>query len=157
MSDGWETLTEHLPSFGAGRDTPVLSTVDSTGWPVSARCRAHQEGERFLLWLPVGMPVLSGPAMLLWHRHDENFAHPTALSVAGEVRLDSRPAVFRVDHLVAAVNLRPGFSPEAFGRMERAAMEYLRLHGLTQPDFRWSDFDDIVREIENDNPGRTRR
>jgi hypothetical protein len=155
----WTQLDEHLPSFGAGRHTPVLSTVDSTGWPVSVRCRALQDREgaqrRFLLWLPAQIPAASGPAMLLWHRHDQNFANTAALSIAGVARLDEVPAVFVVNRLTAAVNLKRNFSPQAFVRMERRAMEYLRVHGLKQPDFRWSDFDDIVRELTDDDPGRT--
>lgn len=135
----WALLDEHLPAFA----DPVLSVVDDEGWPVSCRCRVERDGDDGFLVSCAG--IGSGPAVLLWHSHDDRFAATRALSVGGALDATGRPARFRVTRLVAAVNL-PGreFSPDEFGRLAACAKAYLDERGLAPPELRWSDFDELA-------------
>jgi hypothetical protein len=102
----WLTSAEHaVASLGK----PVLTVVDSDGYPVPIRTQdASLEADGFQLTLCQIPPApAQGKACLTFHQHDEKFiSWQENLVFVGEVSGDVKNASFKVDRRLTSISLK---------------------------------------------------
>jgi pyridoxamine 5'-phosphate oxidase-like protein len=149
-------------------NSAVVSCVDSSGYPTSARCDATVEAADRVIRLnalPPSQAAWCGPASVLFHRHDAELEQQYQLQVRGTLEPSRDAHILRVARFLTANGSRDQdrmphagaplqlFQFMRFGR--RQAGQYLRRRGGE-----WSvDFKpmlDVLREIDSE-PGSGRR
>jgi len=153
---------ERLLPLIADYPTAVLSWVGADGYPTSVRCRAVWSAERPQEIRIEGVPPLAagstGPACLLFHRHDEHLeglrqmvvkGELTAagvLAITGVVTANGRPDTDRMPHAGAPLHML------AFLRLgRRASKTYLRKRGEPWPAI---PYEEIGRRVTEHNARR---
>lgn len=138
----WDEIDRHLPSF----ESAVLTGLDGEGYPYSVRCLPrHDPAARALkMRLPAGIPVRSGPASLLCHRHDENLWNLKSFLVRGVLAREGEDWTFRPERLVPGAGIG---GPMSMGRFilasRRSAKRYLEKRGLPRPRIPWEEVEKI--------------
>src|SRR5581483_3099140 len=96
-------LEEYLHSF---RDA-VLTGVNAQGYPVSVRCHPQVgETEHVLrVRLPADIQIVSGPAGLLCHSHDEKLWHLKSFALQGTIEHREDISLFHVQRFLPGMNV----------------------------------------------------
>ncbi len=127
----------------------VLTGRDAGGFPFSLRCIPRPDPEQLLLQLdmPPWADILSGPASLLCHRHDEKLWQLKNFVILGRLEGRNQSWVFHPTRFI------PG---NGFGgllgdirlifKARRTARRYLERRGLPRPEVPWSAIHDLQAE-----------
>ena len=153
--------SDKLAAFIGDYPSAVLSWVDSSGYPMSVRCRVGLEDGTQIIALP-NLPLIAGAwrgkACLLFHMHDERLEGLRQMVLKGELVAAEAGAVqFKVSEFVTA-NGRPDTDrmPHAnapvhmlqFYRLGRSkARAYLAKRGAAWPPI---PFEEIARAVDRD-------
>lgn len=151
-SQGDEELTAFEQSVVALRNftDAVLTAMDSSGYPVSLRCRPSPSRDEGTLRMPApswfdGLP---GRASLMCHSHDEEVWKLHGFFVRGELDRDGEQLVFRP----AVFRRSMGGSPLDALRLARqtrqAAQRYLKHHGLERPQVPWKHIEAAKKQAQ---------
>ena len=141
----WASIVRHIPSFASA----VLSAIDPDGYPASVRCRPRLERAAGLLWLdlPAEPALLSGPASLLCHSHDECLGSLRSCALVGALRRDQQGAMWsfvpaRFIPGAGIDGLLGGIRFVVHGR--RVAAQYLARRGLNRPQVDWDELQALL-------------
>lgn len=134
-------MTAFEQSVAALRDftDAVLTATDSSGYPVSLRCRPSPSPAEGALRVsaPGWFDGVPGPASLMCHSHDDELWKLQGFFVRGELDRDGDELVFRP----AVFRRSMGGSPLDGLRLARqtrqAANRYLKHRGLERPQVPW--------------------
>jgi hypothetical protein len=134
----WAEVRRHLRGFSS----PVLTGVDSDGYPVSIRCAPElAETEQVLrVWLPGWTGIRQGPASLLCHEHNPLLWDLRSFMVRGTLEpTGGETWLFRPTRFVPGVGIGglAGMVRFALGK-RRAARRYLERRGLARPRIDWA-------------------
>lgn len=133
----WDEIMKYLPDF----QSAVLTSVDAEGYLLSIRCRPRPEPETKLLRmeLPASLPVRSGPASLLCHRHDENLWNQKSFLVRGSLTQETQEGwSFRPQQFLPGAGIGGLIGLVRFiYRSRREAKRYLQRRGLPRPPIPW--------------------
>jgi hypothetical protein len=133
----WAELRRNLRGFSS----PVLTGVDSDGYPISIRCALEpdQTEQVLRLSLPAWTRIRPGPASLLCHGHNDLLWDLRSFMVRGTLEpAGGETWVFRPTRFV------PGIGSGGLAGMirfavakRRAAGRYLQRRGLARPRIDW--------------------
>jgi hypothetical protein len=134
----WPELRRNLRGFSR----PVLTGVDSDGYPISSRCVLEpDETEQVLrLSLPAWTRIRPGPASLLCHGHNDLLWDLRSFMVRGTLEpAGGETWVFRPTRIVPGIGIGglPGMIRFAVAK-RRAAGRYLQRRGLPRPRIDWA-------------------
>lgn len=89
----WAEIIKEMADFS----TAVLTSVDASGYPFSIRCEPNQDsGDQVLrLQIPEHIQFQSGPAGLLFHKHDESLWNLKSFMLRGLLEQDAQGWFFR--------------------------------------------------------------
>jgi hypothetical protein len=138
----WDEIGEHLPNF----ESAVLTGIDAEGYPYSVRCRPRIDPvERVLrVDLAAGVPIGSGPASLLSHRHDENLWNQYSFLVRGDLSQEGGGWIFCPRRFVAGAGIGGYVGLVRFVvAARRTARRYLEKRGLARPRIPWDEINAI--------------
>jgi hypothetical protein len=134
-------LTAFQQSVVALRDftDSVLTAMDSSGYPVSLRCRPTPSRVDSMLRMPApswfdGVP---GPASLMCHEHDNEIWKLQGFFVRGELARDGDELVFRPGVFRRSMGGSPLDALRLARQTRQAAQRYLKHHGLERPEVPW--------------------
>jgi hypothetical protein len=132
----WDKLLQQASRF----NNAVLNARDITGYPVSIRTPITADHEQHVLHLrvPDEAEVVSGPASLLFHDHDQNIWNQHVLLVRGEVLETAQGWDFRPLRLVPGIGMEGPLSMFRLIRdARRTTNTYLAKRGLARPHVSW--------------------
>lgn len=138
----WKQILRYLPEFERG----VVSALDDDGQPFSARCEVTAgEEPRLALALPEGLPLETGPACLLFHRHDERLWNLKSFVVRGRLRRDERGWWLEAEQFVPGAGIGGLLSYWRFLRDgRRTTARYLAKRGLARPEIPWVEWEAVI-------------
>jgi hypothetical protein len=141
----WDEIVGHLPEFSGA----VLTGCDAEGYPFSVRCHPTPDASRLVLRLsaPPSVPIRSGPASLLCHKHDEWLWHQRSFLVRGKLERESETWIFIPERYVAGVGYGGVQGQVRFIIGARhAARRYLAVRRLPRPNIPWDEMEEIKRQ-----------
>lgn len=117
--------------------TGVFTGRDDQGWPYTVRATvtAATDGNSYLIKPVESVPVVSGAASLLWHRHGGRVNHQLSeFLVLGAVSVGLEQLVFTPERIFVGVfNLADGWQE----RSRSSALRYLQQHNIDLPQINW--------------------
>jgi hypothetical protein len=145
-------LTAFESTVAAFRDFTgaVLTAMDSSGYPVSLRCRPSPSSDESAVRLPApgwfdGLP---GPASLMCHSHDNKLWKLHGFFVRGELDRDGDELVFHPTFFRRSI----GGSPVEILRLalqtRRAARRYLKQRRLERPQVPWKRIEAAKKQAQ---------
>jgi hypothetical protein len=137
----------HLGDFPSA----VLTGVDDTGYPFSARCRPEPDGptQTLRLQLPASIPLRAGPAGLLCHRHDAQLWNLKSFWVRGSLGANPGGWTFHPQKFVPGAGIGGPMGVVRFIRDgRRRARQYLKKRGLARPEIPWDRIHAVWQDIE---------
>jgi len=142
----WSEILKYNNAY----ESAVLTGMDQNGYPFSLRCKPQpNNNDRTLrLVLPKNVDLKSGPACLLWHRHDDRLWNLHSFAVRGELDVDDQGWYVRPELFIPGVGVGGWRSYVRFlvdGR--RTTRRYLERRGLTRPRLNWDEWDSITQNI----------
>ena len=134
----WKMMFRHLAEFSSA----VLTGIDDSGYPYSVRCRAEPDSGKqvLLINLPSSLPLQSGPASLLCHRHDELIGNQKSFVVRGKLERAADGWRFQPTQFIPGLGI--GFMmglPRITINGRINAKQYLQKRGLPRPKVNWQD------------------
>jgi hypothetical protein len=138
----WTDLDARLYRFAV----PVLSVIDTDGYPFSLRCRVRPDraADAFHAELPPDAPVAEGPAWLLWHTHDDDFDTQQTLAVSADLIRDDDGWRLRPRRIVGGHDAPPD-------QVETETARYLAQTGQAAPGpFPWDQLIALARRTRRD-------
>ena len=154
---GDEELTAFEQSVVALRDftDAVLTAMDSSGYPVSLRCRPSPSPEEGALRVPApswfdGVP---GPASLMCHSHDDELGKLQGFFVRGELDRDGGELVFHPARFSRSVAGSPLEILRLGRQTRRAARRYLKHRGLERPKVPWERIEAAKKQAQERRRG----
>jgi hypothetical protein len=101
----WPEIAARLPRFSSA----VLTGLDSGGDPVSVRCHPTLDHQAQVLRVavPDGLEMVTGPAGLLCHHHDEQLWGLKSFLLRGTLDQTSHGWAFRPRQLVPGMDTTP--------------------------------------------------
>lgn len=134
----WAELRRNLRGFSS----PVLTGVDSDGYPISIRCALEpdQTEQVLRLSLPAWTRIRPGPASLLCHGHNDLLWDLRSFMVRGTLEpAGGETWVFRSTRIVPGIAIGgiPGMVRFALAK-RRVARRYLERRGLSRPRIDWA-------------------
>jgi hypothetical protein len=132
----WNDILKNLPDFPSA----VLSSVDDNGYPFSIRCQSEPdaEGQVLRVQVPDGAGIQSGPAALLYHKHDEWLWNTKSFVVRGILKRDDQGWKLHPRRFVPGIAIGGFWGYVQFvltGR--RTTKRYLQKRGLARPHIPW--------------------
>jgi hypothetical protein len=151
----WTELVHELKDF----PDAVLSSVDSSGYPFSMRCKpaADEAAQRLRIELPEYANFEAGPAWLLCHKHDEALWHLKSFTVKGRLEQDDRgdwlfyPQKFIAGAGIGGLKAMAKFVQD--GR--RSTKRYLEKRELSRPAVGWDTIHSIWAEVHRSDQARS--
>lgn len=142
----WEQILRYLPEFESG----VVTALDCSTHPFSARCVVWPEQEpRLALALPDGLPLQTGPACMLFHRHDERLWNLKSFVVRGTLQRDESGWWMHAEQFVPGVGIGGLLSYWRFLRDgRRTAARYLAKRGLARPEIPWAEWEAVIAKAK---------
>jgi hypothetical protein len=133
----WAELRRHLQRFSS----PVLTGVDSDGYPVSIRCElSPDETQQALrLSLPGWTRITPGRASILCHAHNQLLWDLRSFMIRGTLEPTGGGTwLFRPSRFVPGIGTGglPGMVRFALAK-RRTARRYLQRRGLARPRIDW--------------------
>ena len=134
----WPEIAARLPRFASA----VLTGLDGRGDPVSVRCLPTLDHHARVLrvLVPDGLGMVSGPAGLLCHQHDEQLWGLKSLLLRGTLEETGAGWVFRPRQLVAGMDATPLSNLRLLRNCRRTAKRYLAARGLRRPTIPWDHY-----------------
>ena len=131
-------------------ESAVLTLLADDGYPFSLRCNSEPDSanKTLRLVLPLGVGLKSGPASLLWHRHDERLWNLNSFGVRGLLLDDNKGWYVRPEAFIPGVGVGGWRSYVRFlvnGR--RTTRRYLERRGLPRPKFDWAEWDNLTENL----------
>jgi hypothetical protein len=134
----WKKIIKHLVEFSSA----VLNGVDASGYPYSVRCKPEPDSDKrvLLINLPGNLPLQSGTASLLCHKHDELIGNQKSFVVRGKLERSADGWLFRPTAFIPGLGIgfMMGF-PSLIINGRRNAKQYLQKRGLPRPQVNWQD------------------
>ena len=148
----WSEIERYMPEFKSG----VLTGLDTDGRPFSLRCQAEldSQSETLRLDLPESVDLESGPASLLFHKHDENLWQLLSFAIRGDLERVGERWIFQPQDFIPGVGIGGLSSYLRFlikGR--KTTKQYMQKRGLERPKVPWDEWQAAfsqVREAGND-------
>ncbi len=139
----WPEILKYCEPY----ESAVLTWVAEDGYPFSIRSKPEPEEAHKLirLDLPPGLELKSGPASLLWHRHDDRLWKLNSFAVRGQLLEENKGWVIRPELFIPGVGIGGWRSYVRFlvnGR--RTTRRYLERRGLPRPKFNWDEWDALM-------------
>lgn len=147
--DVWNELVQHLGKF----DSAVLTWVEPSGFPFSIRCWPIVDTRKqvLLLDLPMNMPLISGPAGLLCHRHDERLFNQKSFLVRGAIEREDKGRSFVPYHFIPGAGIGGILGTIRFtSQAQRYTKQYLAARGLSRPTIPWGTLLKLKAEATKD-------
>jgi hypothetical protein len=137
----WAEIVRRLPRFSSA----VLTGLDSSGHPVSVRCRPTLDRQAQVLRVLVsdGLGIMPGPAGLLCHQHDEQLWRLNSFLLRGGLERDGHGWVFRPRQLVRGMDPTPVSHLRLLRHGRRTAKRYLAARGLRRPRIPWGHYAEL--------------
>jgi hypothetical protein len=134
----WPEIAARLPRFSSA----VLTGLDSGGDPVSVRCHPTLDHQAQVLRVavPDGLEMVTGPAGLLCHHHDEQLWGLKSFLLRGTLDQTSHGWAFRPRQLVPGMDTTPLRSLRLLRDCRRTAKRYLAARGLRRPTIPWAHY-----------------
>ena len=145
----WAEIVKHLPDFPSA----VLTGVDATGYPFSARCvpRLDAEARAVRVDVPEGGSIRPGPACLLCHKHDQRLWNLKSCVVRGRLERDGRGWLLRPCGFIPGMGIGGLWGYVRLLRgARRSTRRYLARRGLPRPRIPW---DEVRALMEQANAG----
>lgn len=138
----WPEIARYLPKF----DDAVLTGLDTAGHSFSVRCRPVPDpvSEMLRISIPDTVPLQSGPACLLFHKHDDNLWNLLSFVLRGSLECHGNTWIFVPEVFIPGVGIGGITSYLKFlihGR--RATNRYLRKRGLARPKIPWDEWQEV--------------
>ena len=117
----------------------VLTGVDSSGYPVSVRCRPDVDRAAGALRVrrPSWLEVRVGPTSLMSHRHDEQLWGLEGFLVRGTLDIDGEDLMFRPSSFTWTAGGGLWSTIRMVAGTRRAAADYLERRKLARPRVPW--------------------
>ena len=141
----WAALERDLASYPSA----VVTWIDASGYPFSARCRPRPEraARVIALDLPAALPVRAGPAGLLCHAHDAQLWHLRSFILRGALAQGPDGWVFTPQRRTDGAGYGGLLGYVRFVRNgRRTAAAYLRARDLPPPAIDWARMKALKRE-----------
>src|SRR5260370_40165587 len=133
----WAEVQRHLRGFAS----PVLTGVDSVGYPVSIRCapQLDETAQVLRVSVPDWTGIRPGPASLLCHGHNQLLWDLRSFMVRGILEpTDGETWLFRPTHFAPGTGIGGPAGMGGFGLAKRRApRRYLQPRGLARPRIDW--------------------
>lgn len=144
----WAEIVKEMADF----ESAVLAGVDDSGYPYSIRCKPEPDaGEQVLrMRLPDSARLQSGPAALLYHRHDESLWNLKSFISRGTLERDPRGWLFRPQQFTPGAGIGGPMGMVKFvqdGR--RSTRQYLEKRRLSRPAIAWDSIHALWAEAHN--------
>jgi hypothetical protein len=147
----WDEIVEHLADF----ESAVLTGLDPEGYPYSVRCRPDPASQVLRVQLPARVPIQSGPASLLCHRHDENLWNLKSFLVRGRLTREGEAWCFCPQRFVPAAGIGGPMGVLRFVIGSRgSAKRYLERRGLSRPRVPWKELNEIKARVRAEKDER---
>ncbi|CAN5616048.1 hypothetical protein BH24ACT15_BH24ACT15_39280 [soil metagenome] len=140
----WADIARYSPTFPSA----VLSTVNPTGYPVSARCTPWLDQQRQVLRITRDQVegVGEGPASLLFHTHDERLIKLRSFVVKGKLAPEDDGWCFQPSAFVPGQGIGLARGYVRLLRQGRAnSRRYLAQRELTAPAVPWEEIRQLLR------------
>jgi len=142
----WSDILKYSDHY----ESAVLTVLADDGYPFSLRCNPEPDSanKTLRLVLPHGVELKSGPASLLWHRHDDRLWNLNSFGVRGLILDDNKGWTVRPEAFIPGVGVGGWRSYVRFlvnGR--RTTRRYLERRGLLRPKFDWAEWDILTENI----------
>jgi Pyridoxamine 5'-phosphate oxidase len=123
----------------------VLAALDEQGNPCLIRLRPEIDADSgtFLLDLPSGEPVRSGPASLLCHSHDAKLWNLSSLVVVGRLEEQNGRWALTCDRYVPGMSRNPLRALSMVRHCRQVSRGYLQRRQLPTPSVRWTEYREI--------------
>jgi hypothetical protein len=152
----WAEVRQHLRGFSS----PVLTGVDSDGYPFSIRCAPELDESKQVLRvsLPGWTRIRQGPASLLCHRHNHLLWDLRSFMVRGNLEpAGGETWLFRPTRFVSGVGVGGLAGMIRFGLAKRrAARRYLERRGLARPRIDWVQLKALQARARQPSPSEPR-
>ena len=128
-------------------ESAVLTALADDGYPFTIRCRPQPDeaNKTLRLVLLFGVELTTGPACLLWHRHDDRLWKLNSFTVRGQLLKENKGWTFRPETFILGGGIGGWRSYARFlvnGR--RTTRRYLERRGLPRPKFNWDEWDALI-------------
>jgi hypothetical protein len=136
----WNEILKQLPHY----QSSVLTTVDASGYPASARVGVTADSARRVLVVavPAGAEVMTGGASLVFHAHDELLWNLRSMQVRGTLVQKEQGWLFTPEHLVPGMGFTSVRGMWRFvTRARRTAAGYLAKRNLPRPRIPWQEIE----------------
>jgi hypothetical protein len=145
----WADIVKRLPRFSSA----VLTGLDSSGDPVSVRCRPTLDHQAQVLRVvvPDGLGIVAGPAGLLCHQHDDQLWKLKSFLLRGSLERTSQEWVFRPRQLVPGMDTTPRSNLRLLRAGRRTAKRYLAARGLPRPTIPWDHYAQLKDQAADSN------
>jgi len=147
----WTELVHELEDF----PDVVFSSVDSTGYPFSIRCKPDPDdvSQVLRIQLPDYISFQPGPAWMLCHRHDEALWNLKSFTVKGRFEQDDQGSwLFTPEKYIPGAGIGGLKAMVKFvqdGR--RSTRRYLEKRNLPRPVIAWDTVHAIWAEIHRNS------
>jgi hypothetical protein len=132
----WADVRRHLPGF----PSPVLTGLDSDGYPFSIRCAPSLDEEQQVVRvsLPGWSRITPGPASLLCHGHNDLLWDLRSFMIRGTLEASGETWLFRPTRFVPGMGIGGLAGMVRFALVKRrAARRYLERRGISRPRIDW--------------------
>ncbi len=142
----WDRVISHLPKYPSA----VLTAMDEEGYPYSLRCSPEVDSTRqvLVLALPGYVSLLSGPAGLLCHYHDDLLWNQTYFVLRGTLENLEGQWVFRPSQFLEGAGAGMSLIRQ-IREGRRAARQYLVKRGIERPRIPWDRLKAIYEHARN--------
>jgi hypothetical protein len=152
----WAELRRHLQRFSS----PVLTGVDSDGYPVSIRCElSPDETQQVLrLSLPGWTRLTPGPASILCHIHNQLLWDLRSFMIRGSLEPTGGDTwLFRPSRFVPGIGIGGLAGMVRFALAKRrTARRYLERRGMARPTIDWGQLKALQARARQPSPPQPR-
>lgn len=148
----WADIRRHLRGFSS----PILTGLDSDGYPFSIRCAPQlDEAQQALrVSLPASTRIRPGPASLLCHGHNQLLWNLRSFMVRGTLEpTGGETWLFRPSRFVPGLGVGglAGMVRFAIAK-RRTARRYLERRGLARPTIDWGQLKAVQARARQPSP-----